>query len=95
MGNYIKNLKNIIEGWSNYLFDNKEIKELAESRAAICASCPLNVNNICSKQMSGQVVETFVYNEQLRIKGSTQKGCSCPLSAKTRSPESKCPLNKW
>lgn len=23
------------------------------------------------------------------------KACGCPLAAKTRSPESKCPLNKW
>lgn len=95
MGKYIKNLKEIISGWSNYWFDNQDVKELAESRAAICAACPLNVNNVCSKSKSGVVKETFVYNEELRVKGSVQAGCGCPLSAKTRSPESKCPLNNW
>lgn len=95
MSKYINSLKQIIEGWSNYWFDNQEVKELAEKRASICAECPLNVNNVCSKSKNGFVKETFVYNEELRVKGSIQIGCGCPLSAKTRSPESKCPLNNW
>jgi hypothetical protein len=95
MSKYINSLKQIIEGWSNYWFDNQEVKELAEKRASICAECPLNVNNVCSKSKSGKAVITFNYKEELRIKDKEYNGCGCYLSAKTRSEESICPLGKW
>ena len=41
-------LSQIIEGWSNHIFDNPEVKQLAEARAKICASCPENKSNICN-----------------------------------------------
>jgi hypothetical protein len=94
MEEFRKNLKNIIQGWGNYLFNNDKIKEEAERKASVCAECPLNVNNYCSKQKQGIVVETFEYNEQIRLKGSIQNGCGCFLPAKTRS-DSKCPLGKF
>lgn len=95
MTNYIKNLKNIIIGFKNHWFDNESVKELAENRAKICASCPLNIDNYCSKHKQGIVKETFEYNEQLRIKGSIQNGCACFLPSKIKSPDSKCPINNW
>ena len=95
MNKYIKKLREIKEGWLNHWFDNESIKELSEKRASICADCPLNVDNYCSRNKKGIVKETFIYNEQLRIKGSIQNGCGCPLSAKTKSPDSQCPLNNW
>ena len=42
-------LSQIIEGWSNHIFDNPEVKKLAEARANICATCPENKSNICNK----------------------------------------------
>jgi hypothetical protein len=95
MNKYIRKLREIKDGWLNHWFDNKNVKELADKRAEICADCPLNVNNICSRNKQGIVKETFVYNEQLRVKGSIQSGCGCPLSQKTKSPDSKCPINAW
>jgi hypothetical protein len=41
-------LEEIREGWLNYIFDNPEVKELAEKRAEICSICPENKNNICN-----------------------------------------------
>lgn len=95
MGEFIKKLKQISDGWINHWFDNDKVKDLAEYRARICAQCPLNINNVCSKNKEGSVRETFIYNEQIRLKGSIQKGCGCPLSAKTKSPTTQCPLNNW
>lgn len=40
-------LQQIKEGWLNYIFDNPEVKELAEKRAEICASCDENIANFC------------------------------------------------
>lgn len=95
MGEFIKKLKQIKEGWINHWFDNDSVKDLAEKRASICANCPLNVNNVCSRNKQGVVKDTFIYNEQVRLEGSIQNGCGCPLSAKTKSPDSQCPLNFW
>lgn len=34
-------------------------------------------------------------DELKMIKADICNKCGCPLIAKTRSPESKCPINKW
>ncbi len=60
----------IVSGWKNVIFKDKDVEKMANERALICAGCPFNVNNICQE-------------------------CGCPLVAKTRSPQSKCPKNKW
>ena len=36
--------KQIVEGWSNYVFENKEIEELAKLRLDVCLSCT-HLNN--------------------------------------------------
>lgn len=41
----------IITGWTNLMLGKE--KELAESRAKICAECPKLVNNFCSKDLGG------------------------------------------
>lgn len=97
MSNWLKNYKNIYEGWKNDLFPTEEILAISEPRAKICASCPLNNDNTCSKKLEGEVVETFFYKVkgEMRQKGSIQKGCGCPLIKKTKALNDQCPLNKW
>ena len=45
MGNFLKNLKEIYDGWKNDAFPTDDVLKMAEERAQICASCPLNKNN--------------------------------------------------
>jgi hypothetical protein len=53
------------------------------------------VDKTCSKLISESAVKTFKYNGELRIEGQIYPGCGCPLVAKTKSPDSLCPLGKW
>ena len=46
-------LEEIYTGWKNYIVGNEDIKPLAEQRAKICAMCPINVKNFCSKELDG------------------------------------------
>ncbi len=88
----------IVNGWFNLAFKNKEVEEIATTRAAMCGSCTLNRNNMCHKRESGKVVKDFeIRPGVLRKKGDIHNGCGCPLSAKTRSmtKSNKCPLGKW
>lgn len=41
-------LSEIVSGWSNHIFDNPEVKQLAEARAKICSTCPENKSNMCN-----------------------------------------------
>jgi hypothetical protein len=71
------------------------VKPLAERKKTICKNCPLNLHNICSPSITGEVVVDFVYQGTLRKKGEIHKGCTCPLPAKHANPISKCPLGKF
>lgn len=42
-------LKEIYEGWTNYISKNPDIQQLADLRANICAECPFNKSNFCGK----------------------------------------------
>ena len=95
MGKFISKLAEIYDGWKNDAFPTDEIIEMADNRAMICASCPLNINNVCSTSVEGEAVTDFVYQGAQRTKGTKYKGCGCPLSKKTKSTNSKCPLGKW
>lgn len=96
MKSWLSKVTEIYDGWKNDAFPTEEILEMAKGRADICAHCPLNVNNICSKQVTGIAVKTFTDNRgTVIIKGNTYEGCGCPLSKKTKSETSKCPLGKW
>jgi hypothetical protein len=85
----------IVNGWKNVIFPNKKVEYIAKARALICAECPLNVLGICSPLKKGKVVRDFVYKSKVRKEGDEYAGCGCPLEAKTRSLESKCPLGKF
>ena len=95
MNGFLKKFKEIYLGWQNDAFPTDEILAYAEPRAKICSQCPLNINNTCSTKVSGQAIKTFVYQEELRYEGKFYNGCGCPLSKKTKSPESKCPIGLW
>lgn len=49
----------IIAGWKNYVFPNKEVEELAKNRIKICLSCPKiserHFCNICHCYMPAKV----------------------------------------
>ena len=79
-------LFNIIEGWKNYLTNNKEIEELATERALKCVNC---VNNIKSN------VFAWVKDDIEEISASVCSKCECPIAMKVRSTNEKCPINKW
>lgn len=91
----MSNYTEIVDGWKNYIFPNKKIEYIAKARALICAECPLNVLGICSPLKKGRVVKDFTYKGKVRKEGDEYQGCGCPLEAKTRSLESKCPLGKF
>lgn len=75
---------NIINGWKN-LFLLLET-DLAKERARSCTSC--------DEARSG-TFEKFIGDQIIEIQGLKCRKCGCPLSAKLRSVNEKCPLNKW
>ena len=80
------NFINVLNGWKNYITDNKEIEELAKKRALICVECP-------SKKDS--TLFGWVKDEIKEISATVCKECDCPIAMKVRSKKEKCPLNKW
>jgi len=83
-------LKDILEGWGNYVKDklnllDPAIKQIAKHRLLICDDCELRSFQICSPSKKGKHIET----------GEMVSGCGCGLPAKTLVPTAKCPLGKW
>lgn len=76
---------NIFNGWYNLLTDNES--ELALKRAKICFKCEFKTDN--------SIIEKFVNDEIIEIKGTICGVCKCPLSAKIRSVNEKCPKQLW
>lgn len=79
-------IRTIVEGWRNDIIPPKDLKEainkMSEERMAICRACPLDSIN--------KGISTLVKSEHCTK-------CGCPLSKKTKSPTSRCPLDppKW
>jgi len=82
----VSKLANIIDGWKNYLFENKDVEDLANERAHFCAKCPFAVEGLVTDLIDDDIVD---------IKGMVCDKCHCPLSAKLRSVEESCPIGKW
>ena len=82
----------IINGWTNYLLDDKQVlEEVAKARAEICAKCPLSTWGLHTA-----ILPDFSLSEIQGMYCSKKKGgCGCPLSPKVRSVDSNCPLGKW
>lgn len=92
----IKEIKNIIKGHVNEALSSNE--DLHQARMSICEQCPLllksKVGWICNPNLFMKIDENEEQVIEYRKDGYT-KGCGCRLNAKTRLPESKCPVNKW
>lgn len=82
-------LTSIIKGWANYIWESEDVREMAKERAKHCAKCD---------KAKMALVPTFIDDEIKDIYGLVCTGCGivhCPLSGKLRSPDEKCPDNKW
>ncbi|TXK78694.1 hypothetical protein [Mesonia sp. K4-1] len=80
-------IKDILNGWKNYVVPDAIIDQEAEVRAEICASCPF-----AKKGKFSAMLRDYKFHE---IEGHYCGKCKCPLSPKVRSKNEKCPLNKW
>ncbi len=80
-------IKNILNGWKNYLVDDPLNNEEAKVRAEICAVCP--------EAKEGKFTAVLKDYRLHEIEGKYCGVCKCPLSAKVRSENESCPLNKW
>lgn len=81
------NLSNIIAGFGNLAFPDKEVEALAIKRAEICAECPAATKT----GMYSMIVD----NRTKDIQGMKCSDCGCNLSAKVRSVKDHCPRGKW
>lgn len=96
-----KKTKEIFQGWkNNYFRDNPEIEEEAKRRLDICSQCKLisQGKDIVNQTTIQKLLPDNFFCDQEKydlVKGIKVNGCSCPLDQKSRSKESKCPLNKW
>lgn len=80
-------IKDIINGWKNYLVDDPVIDAIAKQRAKVCEVCP--------EAKKGKFTAVLKDYKQHEIEGKYCGVCKCPLSAKVRSENEKCPLEKW
>lgn len=88
MSKAVKKFNEITSGWINLKFPSPEIEEMAKKRAKICSKCP--------EAVPGTWLQAIVGDDQIKeISGLKCRLCNCPLSAKDRSPDSSCPIDKW
>ena len=78
-------LKNILSGWKNFIDKSDVTEALAVQRGLKCLDCKYKKKSTLM----------FFKDELKEIEGYICNKCSCPLSAKIRSNNEKCPLNKW
>lgn len=76
----------IITGWKNVIFENPEVERQAEARAQVCGKCPFAVEG------AWEIIKDRRIEE---VSGMVCSRCSCPLSAKLRSPQETCPEKLW
>jgi hypothetical protein len=81
-------LISIAKGWYNFINGTEEVKSLMQLRLNICDTCPDKVQLTTAGQKLIQAVnkEGSIYKCRL---------CTCPLAAKTNSPDEGCPAGKW
>jgi len=90
-------LKEIIEGHVNELksfvgANADEEEKIFKIREKICLQCPLKVGNTCNKKAYLNP-KTMELSKTPKI--GYYQGCGCRLSAKQKSPGSKCPASFW
>lgn len=79
-------INNILQGWANFIDKSEVTEELAVLRASKCSDCP--------NAKSGKLL-AFIKDDLTEIQGAYCSICKCPLSAKVRSINEKCPIDKW
>jgi len=72
---------NFFKGWGNWIVDNPEAAKMAYARAEHCKDCIYAVKGMISQ---------WVGDDLKQIEGFKCDVCSCPLSAKLRSPGELC-----
>lgn len=84
----LQKLERIAEGWTNVVFLSETVEVIARQRAISCAACEFAVESSWMTNVGDDIKE---------IQGLKCDKCNCPLSAKTRSINEKCPLPdpKW
>jgi hypothetical protein len=80
------NLKNILNGWGNFIEKSEVTEALAETRAAHCVKCP--------ELKEGKLL-ALIKDDLKEVAGQYCALCYCPASAKIRSENETCPLSKW
>ena len=80
------NVKNILNGWQNFISKSEVTETLAGQRALSCVSCV---------ELKKGGLLSFINDELKEVQGHYCNICKCPLSAKLRSLNEACPLNKW
>ena len=81
------NIKNILNGWQNFISKSEVTERLASDRAMECIGC--------ENAKFSKTIEVFIKDDFEEIEGYLCKLCKCPLSAKIRSVSEKCEIGKW
>lgn len=79
-------INNILQGWANFIDKSEVTEELAFFRANKCSDCP--------NAKKGKLL-AFIKDDLKEVQGAYCSICKCPLSAKVRSINEKCPIDKW
>lgn len=79
-------IKNILNGWGNFIEKSEVTETVAESRAKICATC--------FECKEGKLL-ALIKDDLKEVEGHYCALCYCPISAKIRSINERCPLSKW
>lgn len=74
-------IKEIIEGHRNHLFPPEKLKEIIDE----VSESRLDICSPCEFNSTPNKVKTW----------SRCKSCGCPLIQKSKSLQSKCPIDKW
>lgn len=77
---------NILNGWRNFMIKSEVSENKAVSRAKHCERC--------KHAIKGKLL-VFLKDDLKEIQGYKCNVCKCPLSAKLRSINEKCPIGKW
>jgi hypothetical protein len=74
----------IINGYKNYLFPTKKARDLALTRANVCANCDFATSSF------------FTLPDNTATEGLKCSKCTCPnLSIVVMANDKKCPIGKW
>ena len=79
-------IKNIINGWQNFISKSEVSEDLVVQRAVHCVSCT---------ELKKGVLLSMLKDDFVEIQGYSCNICNCPLSAKLRSEKETCPKKLW